>query len=387
MKKIAVSLITLMLIGSSGALAQCAGTLQYITYDTTVTGGGNAVYNFKFPKFAAVSGTLMEVRLRSEVTLSFGFEVENNGGATISGYHVRVDRNDIITSDALPTPVDTTFPRKTYGPFSLAPSNGVPQSGFDYYIEPAGYILNHSIIQRSVYNTADYLGTGDVSFQYSSNSFTIAPVSPSTLASSTDTISFSITYVICPMMSLASDISFFTAMKKNDLLIDLNWITQNETDGRSYILEKSYDGKKFVAVQKFTAFPAANQSGTYHYQYHIEPEETSNLVFRINQREKTGTSKYSPIRIIQLREPHVSKVKIYPNPGNGEVSILFHNQKRGDWLVDVMSVSGQVLQSHNFKNTVLAKIDLRNKLPKGTYFLRITQKSTKEKNIQKIIVH
>lgn len=380
-------LIMVMLIGIAWAgelRAQCASALQYITYDTTITGGGNSLYNLSFPKFNAPSGTLVEVQIRSEITLSYSFELENTAATPVSGYRVRVDRNDQIVSDALLTPIDTTFPRKTYGPFSLTPTDGVPGSGTDYYQEPENYILNHSVLQRTVYNTADYLGTGTVDFEYSSNSFTISPTSPPTFATASDTMTVSITYVVCPTFFLASDVSTFEVRKKDDETAEIHWITHNETEGRKYVLEVSTDGKSFHFVQDFKAFPKENQTGNYHFLY--KNQGATKLIFRLRQVERNGSAKYSPLRVVEFIKTSKSAVRIYPNPSNGQLNIVFHQQKRGDWMVDIFSINGQLLQHHDFKNTLIAKLDLSSRLPRGTYMVKAFHKRSHEQSVQKIVV-
>ncbi|MBC7827053.1 MAG: T9SS type A sorting domain-containing protein [Chitinophagaceae bacterium] len=380
-------LVVIMLAIRAGSSAQCVSALQSVTYDTVVTGGGNSIYNFSFPKFNASSGTLVEVQIRSEVTLSFGFQLENTAGSSIVGYRVRVDRNDQITSDALLTPVDTTFPRRTYGPYTLTLADGTPGSGTDYHSEPVDYILNHTLIQRTVYNTADYLGIGNVDFEYTASSFTLTPSVPVTFnPASADTIRFSITYVVCPTWFLASDVSIFTARKKDDATVSISWITENESEDRTYILEKSNDGRSFQYVEKFKAFPKENQTGNYKYFYHPGPEEKGKIIFRLKQVEKNGKTKYSGLRVVELSGREKPNLQVYPNPGNGQVNILFHNQQRGDWVVEILSISGQLLERYNFRNTLLAKMDLRNKLSKGTYLLRTIHKRSGEQSVQKIII-
>lgn len=364
--------------------AQCASSLQYITYDTTVTGGGNSIYNLSFPKFSAPSGTLLEVQIRSEITLSYGFELENTAASAVTGYRVRVDRNDQIVSDALITPIDTTFPRKTYGPFSLTSTDGVAGSGTDYYREPENYILNHSVLQRTIYNTADYLGAGTVDFEYSSNSFTISPTSPPTFATASDTITVSVTYVICPTFFLASDVSVFNVRKKDGETADITWTTHNETEGRKYVLEVSTDGKNFNYVQDFKAFPKENQTGHYFFQYKNNGAEK--LIFRLKQVERNGSAKYSPLRIVDFPKISALQPHIYPNPSNGQLNIVFNRHKKSDWVVDIFSINGQLLQHYNFKNTVLAKVDLSGKLPRGTYVLKAIHKRSQEQTVHKIIV-
>lgn len=200
-----------------GIIAQCGVNTQTITYDTTVIGnGGDGTHNFSFPKFNIPTGTLLEVQFRSEVALSFGFKAENTYDTSLN-YRVRVGRADDINSAALTTPILFDYPTRTYGFFPLARPDGTPGSGPDFREEPVGYALNHVIRQQTVNNTADYLGLGNVAFEYNTVSFTSTPTGTSFVTlddTSADTLNFRITYVYCLTSILAADISLFTAKKE-----------------------------------------------------------------------------------------------------------------------------------------------------------------------------
>ena len=139
-------------------------------------------------------------------------------------------------------------------------------------------------------------------------------------------------------------------------------------------------------MQQFHALPSANQTGIYRYQYTIEPEEQSKIIFRLKQVERAGDTKYSALRVVDGKSKVMTETKLYPNPGTGEFNILFSNKKRADWKIDVMSLNGQLLQRFNFRNTLFARIDLRGKLPKGHYILKSTELGGQQRSIQKIVI-
>jgi hypothetical protein len=384
--KAARFLILMMLVIPKGVIAQCDGSLQELSYDTVVTGAGNSLHTFRFPKFNSATGTLVEIRITSEVTLSYNFQIENVEPSSIPSSRVRVGRDDETTSDALITPFINSY-QKTYGPFYLEASDGIAGSGPDFHDEPENYVMDHSTIQRIVYNTADYLGNGQVEFQYTASSYStvLGGITQQFTGSARDTVKFSIVYIICPTWFLASDISFFSAKKKDDQSIHINWMTNNESEDRNYILERSTDGKNFQYVEKFKAITKGNQTSNYQYQYKPTTSEKGKIIFRLKQVEKNGSIKYSPLRIVELSKKQVA-IRLFPNPGNGQVNILFHNQKRSDWIVEITSLTGQLLEQYHFKNALLAKIDLRNKLSKGTYIVTTIHKRSEERSVQKFII-
>lgn len=119
-----------------------------------------------------------------------------------------------------------------------------------------------------------------------------------------------------------------------------------------------------------------NQTGNYQYQYHPLPGEKGKIIFRLKQIEKDGTVKYSPLRVVELSKNEVL-ARVYPNPSNGPVNIMFHNTRRSDWIVEVITISGQLVESNFYKNALIGRMNFQNKLKKGTYLLKIIEKDQK----------
>lgn len=273
--------------------SQCIDPLQSVTFDSTVTGAGNAYHSFTFPKFDASLGTLVEVVIRAEVTLRYRFELENRENITINNYRVRVVREDEISGTAIPVPITNSYQR-TYGPYSLAASDGVPGSGSDYLAVGPVYAMNHQVIESTLHNTADYLGAGSVTMDYLASTYSIVfgSVNYNFNGTAEDTVRMTVVYKYCSSWFLGG----------------------------------------------------------------VRPVITP---------QRTQTKFESPI--------------IYPNPGNGNFNLVFHNTKRNDYLVEVLTPSGQVLRQQSFSRALTGKINLQNQLPAGAYFVRIVNKKSWEK--------
>lgn len=393
MKTVCFLFIIGMLAFPAGVIAQCGGTIQYLTYDTTVTGNGEAVHVFSFPKFNIPTGTLMEVRLESEATIGYGFTAENT--STSQGYptyRVRVSRNDEIYSDALPGPSNSlslTFPTANY-PNALAISDGIPGSGPDFHEEPYGYALNHVVRQQTLTNTASYLGIDNVAFEYTINSSTIVPLGTNITvpvnASSADTLTYSITYVYCQTLTLSSKNLDLTVKKRSESIIDIQWVNSDESETKKYILEKSANGIDFETVTESEVKSPGNHAGKYFFQYDSPAGEYGKIIFRVKEIEKNNATSYSPLRMVEIFRNSGESILVYPNPTNGVINISFGNQKRGDWQVDVIGINGQILDRYTFRNTLLANIDLRKKLSKGTYLLRSLDQRSMQQHVQKITI-
>ena len=370
------------------ATAQCVTPLQFRTYDTVVTGSGNSANQITFPKFDPTLGTLTEVEINAKVTMSYSFQLENKEPIPIYNYRVRVVREHEISSSALSVPLTNVF-QKTYGNFLLWGADGILGSGPDYMAQGPLYVMNQSNIAYTVYNTADYLGVGNVSFDYNTSTYSIVfgSVNNNIDGTAEDTINFSITYKYCTTWFLDVNITTFTAKKKDDATIDLQWTTNNENNERYYELQKSTDGRNFKGLAQFPAKADATATGTYSYRYPVQQNDYGKIIFRIKQVEKDGTTQYSEQRIVDLKRSNVLQPHLYPNPSTGgPVTLVLNSQKRYDWDVEILSAGGQLMQRYQLKNALLVRLNTRNELQKGLYFVKVTNKKSQEQFIQRLLI-
>jgi hypothetical protein len=378
----------ILLFVTAGASAQCSSPSTE-SYDTTVTGSGNDFYNFTFPKFNPVTGTLTEVNVDATITLIYGFQLENNGVGPVNNYRVRLTRNDDVSSDDLLTPLSNEQ-QNNYGPFSMTGTDNVAGSGTDFITRGPLYAMNQQEIKNTVYNTANFMGAGQVNFDYASTSFAslIGSASVSYTGSVQDEVTFKITYNYCPAIVLASDITSFTAGRLTDGSVDIKWITKNEKTNRKYELQKSTDGRVFRGVTEFVAQTGSTETGSYRHSYKVQPDENNKtLYFRLKLVDGGGGSeKYSAIRAVKLTSADRAQPILYPNPAKGVTTLNFNNKNRGNWEVEILTISGQVVQRHFFNNALLAKLNTTNDLHRGLYMVRSTNKTTQEQFVQRLLI-
>ncbi len=248
-------LLPVILFMAYKSQAQCdANHLSTISYDTTVNALGNSLYTFTFPQFDPTVGTLTEVKINTKVTLVYNFRLENGELNPVTNYRVKVFRDDEISSNALMSPLTNSY-QKQYGFYSLAGTDGVPNSGPDYTQQGPLYVMNQQNINYTLSNTADFFGSGTVVFDYTTSTYSAAQgsINNNLDGSAQDAVKFNITYTYCPQIILAADITSFKANKVNDAVVDIKWITQNEKNNRKYELQKSTDGKSFRGVTQLAA--------------------------------------------------------------------------------------------------------------------------------------
>ena len=369
------------------SIAQCANPSTLVTFDSTITGSGNAVYTFSFPRFNGTLGNLVDVQIRTEMTLRYRFQLENRENLAINNCRVRVVRDDVVSGSVLQIPFLNSF-QTTYGPYALAEFDGVLGSGADYVEEGPNYVMNHRVVTQTAYNTADFLGTGNISLEYAPNTYSIVfgSINYNFNGTAEDTVKFTVTYRYCNGSALAADLSAFTANLVNKEYVDIRWITLNEMPNRNYVVEKSYDGRSFQPVASIASQSSGNATGRYQHRYMPLRHESGKIIFRLKQTEPDGNIKYSIIRVVDLGKNQDPAILVYPNPSSGNFNVLFHNTRRNDWAVDVLTLSGQTLKTFNFTRALTGRINLQGQLPAGTYFVRITNKKNSEQTMHQVVI-
>ncbi|MGZ5255067.1 MAG: choice-of-anchor E domain-containing protein [Flavitalea sp.] len=366
------------------AKAQCDSSAQFLTYDSVVIGSSNDYYNFVFPKFDATIGTLVDVTFTTKVTLNFSFTLENKESSALN-YRVRLVRDHEMSSPSLNTPL-TDSRSITYGFFRLEANNFVPGSGPDFVerqnLKP---LLNYTVNQ-SVYNTADFMGIDSVNIDYFSmaTSYAMGSLNNNYTSTANDTLQLIMSYKFCPTSQLASDITNVIAYKK-DKLSYIKWNGVNETDERTYFVQRKIDGKDFVNIHKVKA--DKKFSGRYEYSYRSDHDK-GKVQFRIVALEKSGASSASRIRMIDYgTELNAERtMKLFPNPTSSTAQLMFSNTIRGDYDVQVLTITGQLIKQYQFRNVLMAKINNQNELRRGTYMIRVISKSTGEQMSRRLVV-
>jgi hypothetical protein len=390
-----IALLTCSILLPFLGMTQC-GTIHTLSYDTTVNGigGTDNPYDLSFPKFNGGMGTLLDVKIISVLTVNYQYDIENS--LNVAKIHkLRINRSDEISSSALAADIinDYSVPASPgWMLHSLSASDGVPGSGDDFDAIPPFALVDHdTIINQSAAAPVNFLGSGNITFNYSSSmSRTSNPSSGADITNSvaTDEVKFILQYVYCDNILLASDITSFSASKKEDY-INILWLTSNEVPNHSYELQKSYDGVHFVTVTTVSSNPGINQTGSYAYNYVPLSEEKGKIYFRIKQTENS-TTRYSPLRVVDLGDTAVKKIglRLIPNPSNGVFSIMLtNNTVASDWNIELFNIKGQVISKKIAMNSTLSRFPMRETLSSGAYFVLVTNKKNSQKFVERMIVN
>jgi hypothetical protein len=374
-------------IPAAGVKAQCnnGSTPNVITYDSTVVGVGNAPYNFTFPKFDPVLGTLTEVRIQSVVSVRYAFDLEN-GDAAVRNIRHSLLRYDDVYSSAL---IDPIFNSTTsdFGPYRLQPTDNVTGSGTDYIaVGPLDVLSNDTLVNEAVSNVADFMGPGNVEFQYvTSPGTSFSGSNPSYNGTITDVVKFNVSYVYCTTLFLNSNHITLAASAAGATSALLNWKTTNEKQAKSYEVMVSKDGIHFTTAVVISAKPnSISDNGSYQYLYEFS-SPVDKLYFRVKQISKDNKTGISPTRPVNwsLRS---NDNAFTLSPGGEAIDTHLPISGGSAWQVDLFGINGQLIQQNRISATLGGAIPLHQRLQKGIYVLRATNLSTRSVISQKLFV-
>jgi hypothetical protein len=127
---------------------------------------------------------------------------------------------------------------------------------------------------------------------------------------------------------------------------------------------------------------ASNTSGVF-----VHPTSTTHYVIEQNL---CGSITYDTVNVnvthVGIEEiSFIDKLKIFPNPSEGEINILFDDDRIKDFVIEVVDIAGKSISKKQINlNRGINKIylDIEN----GFYFINIFDKGNNERIVKKIII-
>lgn len=331
------------------------------------------------PQFQPTTGTLICVSAKIYLTSVLRMRLENNDSRTVD-YLVDYVRNDSFAGPGI-SPSITGSRSKTYGPYHLAPDDGISfnTGGADNVAIGPDTVYNKVLYQTTTANVVNYLGSGTVSFAYKStvNTYAIGSDYYSLAVNSQNKVDFTLTYSYCNNILLKLSLQNFQAILKDRENVLLSWITPLENENNSYEIELSENGSSFRPVGTTAAQSVNGAPAKYDYQYHLDQPAGGKLYFRIKQINGKGAA-YSDVRIVSLGTDAFPGVRIYPNPVVQNINMEFDRPLTGQYKIELSNQMGQIVYSSSVRlnNSTAFQVQLNNRPPAGIYFLRTHEVAT-----------
>jgi hypothetical protein len=159
-------------------------------------------------------------------------------------------------------------------------------------------------------------------------------------------------------------LSFQAAQSGN--AVNVTWKTTSEINAQQFEVQRSANGTNFVTIGTVHA-------GETSYQYKDnEPLEGYNY-YRLKMVDKDGAYEYSSIVLVNIKSAADITSSLYPNPGNGHVTLTLQGPVQGNVSAQVLDLQGRVLVTKQFgyQHTThfTTPVDA-SALPRGNYLLR-----------------
>ncbi|MEO6315484.1 MAG: T9SS type A sorting domain-containing protein [Chitinophagaceae bacterium] len=383
--------------------AQCSCALGVpatpITQTVTIAPIAASTINFTFQQFDPSIGTLSCINFVNTLTgTSYsGARNTNKGnkhvGAIGSGEYV--DSTNYLFSLSLLSKlsgpsITVTRPFNTlYGYDKLKARDTILNLPGDTITYGPTNFISPPTTTVNIGGDAAYLGLGTVDFAYEVNGGLITLDGGANYQSSVTSLiggTLTLTYYWCPAALLANGMKNFSAIKKDNTIL-LKWDAQNVADVADFDIEYSTDGKDFVAVAKMPA-DHSTASSTYNYKYPLNGTNSGYAYFRIKQTTINDKPGYSAVQKISLADKTTTGISIRPNPVTTGMTIAFDRPLNGDYSIDLVNLSGQVVVNKKIRlaNTNVIPVNWNSKPAPGIYFTRITNTGTMEQQIVRVVV-
>lgn len=144
--------------------------------------------------------------------------------------------------------------------------------------------------------------------------------------------------------------------------VKLSWITANELNVKSFVVEKSSDGQNFITAGFVIA---KNIAGGHEYEYIDADAVAGVLYYRLNIIDVNGKYEYS--RIITINLNSGKHLELFPNPASSTLTIKYPAASSG--ILRISSITGKLLKRINIKpGSFQTQINIST-LPRGSYFI------------------
>lgn len=293
--------------------------------------------------------------------------ITNNTGSS-DDFSVKV--YDEVYTNGLTGAVFTTPRIKRTWDISKTYTNGGSGINFTFNWNPAE-VYNVSTPMLNHYNGTDWdAQTGSSSSTANSMTYIgyTGTFSPFAISNSGDPLPVTLTQ--------------FSATCASDH-VELNWQTASEQNSDVYIIERSENGIEWSPIDEVKA--AGNSNQTIDYSYMDYDKMRGTLYYQLQQVDMDGKTKtYGPISATCHQED--LEVSIYPNPTDGDYSILVSSNREENFEMYIEMANGTQVHQHTIhikEGSNLLNMHSKD-LDSGIYFVRITNGS--DTYLKKLII-
>ena len=181
-------------------------------------------------------------------------------------------------------------------------------------------------------------------------------------------------------------LSLFTVGLDAKQMPVLNWSTSSEQNSSYFEVERSSDGSQFSGIGQVAAH--GTTSLTHNYIY-TDPDALQGInYYRLRMVDLDGKFAFSKILSIDIGN-HGHGMLVYPNPVYRTANLQFNVKTTGEYKVDLISMSGQVVRTEVIQVGSTQQTIPFNRDPgisSGVYILHAVNISTGESYEKKLLM-
>lgn len=138
--------------------------------------------------------------------------------------------------------------------------------------------------------------------------------------------------------TLPVNLANFSARRSNSVNI-LNWSTQQETNTRHFVVERSKDGTSYSGIGQVTA--TGNSTTIRNYSFTDNHPVNGINYYRLRTVDNDNSFKLSDVR--SIRNEGLADITIYPNPVKDRLILQVNADKAASGKVVILDVSGKIV--------------------------------------------
>ena len=370
------------------ANAQCTcangDTPDSLIHNFTLAPTSNFNSTITFPQFDPSVGTLACVNLSATVSAVANLSIRNLDSVQRDYQFLYTQAISFTGPGGLSSFANTGL---FYGPTTLDPFG----TGIDSVRYGPDTPFRDYGLSRTITNVSPYLGSGNVSINYTNTGSTLLLQGSNNYQSTVSTFAwgnFKLTYYWCSSTVLPTGMRGFNAIKKNQIVL-LQWQTQNELPNTAYQVQASYDGHNFKSAKgNAKKLPNTADASSYEFEYEAPMNFSGKMFFRIKQLKPSGQIGYSTVRVVDFSNTGEASIVVSPNPVVRHLTIGFKDPQSGQLRVELINALGQAVYSrlHVVSGHNKLQLQLNGEPQPGIHYLRIRNLKTNEQLVQKVMV-
>lgn len=159
----------------------------------------------------------------------------------------------------------------------------------------------------------------------------------------------------------------FNSRLLNDNSVSLDWTSVTELNSNKYVVERSSDGRNFVAVGTLNS--AGNSARAINYQFTDKLSVPGAYFYRLNQVDIDGKSEYSKVVYVNSGKNSGRITSVFPNPFRQDIQII--GITAGDLNSKNVRLFNAAGQQVGYRISGANAIAIDDNNPKGIYILKV----------------